>query len=151
MTRILYLPTESSLFTLESTLPPGRLILAVNSGKWLPPPGVPRPERPLRTLRAVRLGRETILIFRPMDMEQIYTAPAPAPSQLGQRQLEVLQCIAKGMTARQVAAQLGLSRRTVYLHLASIRHSLSAISTAEAVHRAAELGLCQPPVKGSGG
>jgi DNA-binding CsgD family transcriptional regulator len=93
------------------------------------------------------LGRDTILIFRPLDMEQMYPLPAPAPGQLGQRQLEVLQCIAKGMTTRQVAAQLGISRRTIYMHLAAIRRSLSAISTADAVRRAAELGLCLPPAK----
>jgi len=60
----------------------------------------------------------------------------------------VLQCVAQGMTTSQVAARLGLSRRTVYMHLAAIRRSFSVLSTAEAIQRAAELGLCQPPTPG---
>ena len=145
MTRILYLPSESAFYTLESSLPAGRLILAVNNGKWLPPTDISHSEQPVQTLRAVRLGRSTILIFRLLDNDQIH--PSPARSEpLGQRQMAVLQCVAEGMTTRQVAARLGMSRRTVYMHLAAIRRSFSAISTAEAVRRAAELGLCQPPV-----
>jgi len=145
MTRILYLPSESAFYTLDSSLPPGRLILAVNGGRWHPPDGIPRRDKMVAGLRAVRLGRSTILIFQPVENE--WTPPDTHPTgPLGQRQMQVLQCVAQGMTTRQVAARLGMSRRTVYLHLAAIRHSLSAVSTAEAIQRAAELGLCQPPV-----
>lgn len=147
MTRILYLPSESAFYTLDSPLPTAQLIVAVNSGKWLPPSGIPREEGATRTLRAVRLGRSTILIFRPLDLEQIQPAQDPAEP-LGSRQMAVLQCVAEGLTTRQVAARLGMSRRTVYMHLASIRRSFSAISTTEAVRRAVELGLCQPPGMG---
>ncbi len=145
MTRILYLPSESSFYTLDSNLPPGRLILAVNSGRWRPPDGLPRRDKAVAGLRAVRLGRNTILVFQLLDNELPPPDSHPA-GPLGQRQMQVLQCVAQGMTTRQVAARLGMSRRTVYLHLAAIRHSLSAVSTAEAIQRAAELGLCQPPV-----
>lgn len=145
MTRILYLPSEHAFYTLDSSLPPGRLILAINSGRWHPPNGIPRQDKLVTGLRAVRLGRSTILIFQPLENEQPSPDSHPA-GPLGQRQMQVLQCVAQGLTTRQVAARLGMSRRTVYLHLAAIRHSLSAVSTAEAIRRAAELGLCQPPV-----
>jgi len=144
MTRILYLPSESAFYTLDSHLPPARLITAVNSGKWLPPADIPREGRSIRTLRAVRLGRSTILIFRPLDLNQLHPEKDTVDP-LGSRQLAVLQCVAEGMTTRQVAGRLGMSRRTVYMHLAAIRRSFSAISTAEAIRLAAELGLCQPP------
>jgi DNA-binding CsgD family transcriptional regulator len=150
MTRILYLPSESAFYTLDSHLSPARLIMAVNSGKWLPPAEIPRAERSIRTLRAVRLGRSTILIFRPLDLEQTHPVQAPAEP-LGFRGMAVLQCVAEGMTTKQVAVRLGMSRRTVYMHLAAIRRSFSAISTAEAVRRAVELGLCQPPGMGKAG
>jgi DNA-binding CsgD family transcriptional regulator len=150
MTRILYLPSESAFYTLDSPVSPARLILAVNSGKWLPPAGIPHKERAIRTLRAIRLGRSTILIFRPLDMEQINPVQAP-DEPLGSRGMAVLQCVAEGMTTKQVAVRLGMSRRTVYMHLAAIRRSFCAISTAEAVRRAVELGLCQPPGMGKAG
>ena len=150
MTRILYLPSESAFYTLDSSLPPGRLILAVNGGRWRPPDGIPLRDKTVAGLRAVRLGRSTILIFQPVENE--LAPPDSHPTgPLGQRQMQVLQCVAQGMTTRQVAARLGMSRRTVYLHLAAIRHSLSAVSTAEAIQRAAELGLCQPPTSGNPG
>ncbi len=150
MTRILYLPSERAFYTLDSNLPPSRLILAVNSGRWRPPDAIPRRDKVVAGLRAVRLGRSTILIFQPLENE--LTPPDSHPTgPLGQRQMQVLQCVAQGMTTRQVAARLGMSRRTVYLHLAAIRHSLSAVSTAEAIQRAAELGLCQPTVSGKPG
>ncbi len=147
MTRILYLPSEHAFYTLDSSLPPGRLILAVNSGRWFPPTGIPRPEKRAAALRAVRLGRSTILIFQLMENE-LKPSDSHPTGPLGQRQIDVLQCVAQGMTTRQVAARLGLSRRTVYMHLAAIRRSFSALSTAEAIQRAAELGLCQPPTAG---
>lgn len=143
MTRILYLPSESAFYTLDSPLPPARLIAVVNSGEWLPPSGIKQEERSIRTLRAVRLGRSTILIFRPLDPEQVRPVQSQAVPP-GPRGMAVLQCVAAGMTTKQIAAQLGMSRRTVYLHLAAIRRSFNAISTVEAVRRAAELGLCTP-------
>ena len=150
MTRILYLPSESAFYTLDSPLPPARLMMAVNSGKWLPPANIPHEERAIRTLRAVRLGRSTILIYRQLDLEQIQPVQTPVEP-LGSRGMDVLQCVAEGMSTKQVAVRLGMSRRTVYMHLAAIRRSFSAISTAEAVRRAVELGLCEPPDMGKTG
>lgn len=150
MTRILYLPSESAFYTLDSALPPARLMMAVNSGKWLPPAHIPREARAVRALRAVRVGRSTILIYRPLDLEQIHPIQTPVES-LGSRGMDVLQCVAEGMSTKQVAVRLGMSRRTVYMHLAAIRRSFNAISTAEAIRRAVELGLCQPSGMGNTG
>jgi len=57
------------------------------------------------------------------------------------------------MTAVKIARMLGISRRTVFLHMAAIRRNLQAASMPEAVKRAIELGLCQTPTSGlpSGG
>jgi len=150
MTRIFFLPNENAFFTLESQVSPEKLVLAVNSGRWLPPTGLtttePASSRPIR-LHAVRIGRSTILIFSAVDPDQVQTGQL-ANSPLSKRQIAILQCLAQGMTTRQIAANLGIARRTVYLHLAAIRRSLRAISTSEAVSRAAELGLCQPLISG---
>lgn len=150
MTRILFLPNETAFYTLDSILTPEKLVSAVNSGRWLPPGEMPPSDSPApdrQILYAVRLGPNTVLIFHPIDLEQVKPG-RPAGEALSRRQIAVLQCLAQGMTTRQIAARLGISRRTVYLHMAAIRGSLRAISTAEAVNRAAELGLCQTPVSG---
>lgn len=150
MTRIFFLPNENAFYTLDSQLPPEKLVLAVNSGRWLPPAGLTTPE-PADTgqmrLNAVRLGQSTILIFCAVDLDQIQSGQL-TKSPLSKRQIAILQCLAQGMTTRQIAAKFGIARRTVYLHLAAIRRSLRAISTSEAVSRAAELGLCQPLISG---
>lgn len=150
MTRILFLPNDTAFYTLDSILTPEKLVSAVNSGRWLPPgetapsdPAAPTPAG----LHAVRLGPNTVLIFHSVDLDQV-KVKRPTDGLLSSRQIAVLQCLAQGMTTRQIAARLGISRRTVYLHLAAIRSSLRAISTAEAVNRAAEMGLCQPLISG---
>ncbi len=150
MTRILFLPNESTFNTLDSILTPEKLVSAVNSGRWFPPGEMPPSDSPALEkpiLQAVRLGPNTVLVFHPIDLDRVKFGREPGAA-LSSRQIAVLQCLAQGMTTRQIAARLGISRRTVYLHMAAIRGSLRAISTAEAVNRAAELGLCQPPVSG---
>lgn len=150
MTRILFLPNDTAFYTLDSILTPEKLIAAVNSGRWLPPgeimPSDPAAPTPIG-MHAVRLGQNTVLIFRSIELNHV-KAKQPTDGLLSSRQIAVLQCLAQGMTTRQIAARLGISRRTVYLHLAAIRSRMRAISTAEAVNHAAELGLCQPLVSG---
>lgn len=153
MTRILFIPNDTAFYTLDSNLTPEKLVIAVNSGRWFPPgeivPAAADPP-PQTALHAVRLSHETVLIFRAVDLERIESS-RHTKGPLSNRQIAILQCLAQGMTTKQIAARLGISRRTVYLHMAAIRRSLRAISTAEAVNRAAELGLCQPPKSGKPG
>lgn len=123
---------------------PLKLVLAVQNGSWKPPAGIPRPDTLRTPLRAARIGRSTVLIFRALDGDLTRPLVEPDPP-LGPQQMAVLQCMAGGMTTKQTAARLNISRRSVYLHLAAVRRRLSAASTAEAVRRAAEMGLCPPP------
>jgi len=149
MTRILFLPNDRTLFTLESTDPPEKLIQIVNQGTWqLPDPltggtSLPDPE----TLHAVRLGKSAILIFRPAD-PSFAEQTGSNQTLLNPRQLLILQHLSRGMTVMKIAGELGVSRRTVFLHMAAIRRKLRAASMPEAVRRAIELGLCQAPVSG---
>ena len=147
MTRILFLPDENAFYSLESDLKPDQLVLEVNQGRWRPPNRLlPGSGQHSVRLHAVRLGRSAVLVFRlPEGEETGDTSDEGKAEPLSERQLAVLQCLAQGMTTRQIAARLGIARRTVYLHLAAIRRNLGAASTGEAISRAAELGLCQPP------
>jgi DNA-binding NarL/FixJ family response regulator len=59
------------------------------------------------------------------------------------RQMEVLERVAKGLTSRVIASELGIAERTVKDHLAVIYARLDAGTRAEAVARAAALGLIE--------
>jgi DNA-binding CsgD family transcriptional regulator len=60
---------------------------------------------------------------------------------LTRRQIEVLRKLAQGMTNRDIAEELVLSPRTVEMHVANVLNKLGCNNRAEAVGRAAELGL----------
>jgi DNA-binding CsgD family transcriptional regulator len=54
---------------------------------------------------------------------------------------QMLTLVAQGMTDKQVAHELGLSPRTVEMHVALALRALSCANRAEAVHRAEKEGL----------
>ena len=60
---------------------------------------------------------------------------------LSRRQTQILGLVAKGLTDKQVARELGLSPRTVEMHVALALRALSCANRAEAVHRAGQEGL----------
>jgi DNA-binding NarL/FixJ family response regulator len=62
---------------------------------------------------------------------------------LTRRQREILQLVAQGQTNAEIARALVLSSRTVEMHVANILAILDSRSRAEAVRRAAELGLLE--------
>jgi len=61
------------------------------------------------------------------------------------RELEVLQLIVDGKSAKQIAAQLGLSANTVAVHRANIMNALGIHKTAELVVYAIRKGLVNLP------
>lgn len=60
---------------------------------------------------------------------------------LTRRQFEVLQLVAEGFTNQEIGNQFILSTRTVDMHVSNILKRLDCRSRAEAVRKAAELGL----------
>jgi DNA-binding NarL/FixJ family response regulator len=66
--------------------------------------------------------------------------PAPAVT-LTERETEVLRLVAKGLTAKQVAARLVLSHRTVQNHVQNAMIKLQLHNRAELVRYALEQGL----------
>jgi DNA-binding NarL/FixJ family response regulator len=69
---------------------------------------------------------------------QSETAPVDP---LTERELQILILTGKGFTNKAIAAQLGISDRTVQNHLANIFQKLNAESRTEAVMRAVSLGI----------
>lgn len=65
---------------------------------------------------------------------------------LTDREREVLQLVAEGLTSRAIAERLGLSPRTVESHRANVMAKLRTPSTAGLVRLVAERGLLPPAV-----
>jgi DNA-binding NarL/FixJ family response regulator len=62
------------------------------------------------------------------------------PEHFSERELQVLKLAAKGMSNKEIAAQLALSVRTVQSHLGNIFDKLGVSSRTEAVLRALKEG-----------
>jgi DNA-binding NarL/FixJ family response regulator len=60
---------------------------------------------------------------------------------LSKRELEVLECLAQGKTTLQIASDLYVSDNTVKTHVRHILGKLEAANRAEAVSKAAQMGL----------
>jgi DNA-binding NarL/FixJ family response regulator len=76
------------------------------------------------------------------EYRRIATGPAvPDTPQLTDRETEVLRLVAKGLTAKQVAARLVLSHRTVQNHVQNAMGKLQVRNRAGLVRYAIEAGL----------
>ena len=99
-----------------------------------------------RTIRAAAQG-QTLLkpeIIQQLLSTSISQGPIPntkGQSELTQREIEVLNCVARGDTSKQVAIQFGITERTVKAHLTSIYQKLMVDSRAAAVAKAMKIGI----------
>lgn len=96
-----------------------RAILLVSEGK-----SVLSPDITARVLKAVSSGQSLT-----------------PDSGLSKREMEVLDCLAQGMTSAQIASDLYISENTVKTHVRHILEKLEAANRAEAVSKAVQLGL----------
>ena len=69
------------------------------------------------------------------------TSSEPEPVLLSGREREIIACVARGLSDREIAEQLVLSPHTVHRHVANIRRKLGRTSRTAAVAEAARLGL----------
>jgi NarL family two-component system response regulator YdfI len=96
------------------------------------------------TIRAASRG-ETLL--RPEIMKRVLAqgnesgAAISAPTDLTERELEVLRGVAQGERSKEIAFRLGITDRTVKAHLASIYNRLGVDSRAAAIAVAAQRGI----------
>jgi len=70
-----------------------------------------------------------------------HEAGGPEHVALSSREREILACVARGLSDREIAEQLVLSSHTVHRHVANIRRKLGRTSRTAAVAEAARLGL----------
>lgn len=96
--------------------------------------------------RAINLVAEGKSVLSPEVTSRVLKAVSsshgiPADIALSKRELDVLKCLAKGMTSAQIAAELYISENTVKTHVRHILEKLEASNRAEAVSRAIQLGI----------
>jgi DNA-binding NarL/FixJ family response regulator len=106
------------------------------------------PEQLLEAIRTVHAG-ESVLhpsIARKL-MQEIKHPPElpPAAEPLTPRELEVLQCLAQGLSNREIAAELSVSIRTVTTHVRNILDKLQLANRTQAALYAQEQGIASKP------
>lgn len=60
---------------------------------------------------------------------------------LTEKEMLVLQAVARGFRSKEIAFDMGISERTVKAHLTNIYQKLEVTSRAEAIKAAVELGM----------
>ena len=99
------------------------------------------PEELVAGLRAVMRGEQFLSSdLRQRRAEQPESALDPL-HRLTSREHEVFLLLVRGKTPKQVAAELGIGQKTVYIHRASVMGKLNAGSELELYRMASERGL----------
>ncbi|MFJ6196673.1 LuxR C-terminal-related transcriptional regulator [Micromonospora sp. NPDC092111] len=126
----------------DGSAPPGRVSLAV----WQRTGGNPYA---LTELLAVHAGRGPEALARePLPEHLRMPAPrvaVPPDAELTGREVEVLGCLVAGMSNKQAARALGISVRTVTVHVSNLLRKTGSASRTEAAlwavqHRAPDVG-----------
>jgi DNA-binding NarL/FixJ family response regulator len=96
-----------------------------------------------RAIQAVAAGEA---IFGPQVarrlMDHFAAAPVASPfPDLSEREREILQLVARGLTNQQIADRLGIAPKTVRNHVSNIFGKLEVRDRAQAVARARDAGL----------
>jgi len=106
------------------------------------------PEHLLEAIRTVRRGESALHptiarklmqeISRPSDLPQVQEPLTP-------RELEVLECLARGQSNREIAEELSVSVRTVTTHVRHILDKLHLANRTQAALYALEQGIVPKP------
>jgi len=95
----------------------------------------------LDTLRKVQAGEEVLSPQLAASMLSVADDAPGAEDLLSERQTEILQMIADGLSTKQVARELGITQKTVHNHLNAIYRRLDTQSLTHAVLSAVRLGI----------
>ncbi len=136
MTRIVYLPDEKTVIVTESTVPAWRLAEGFNRGTIRL--GLPVGSSSGGRLHALASG--SLVVVLAGEMLAGAEAGSPTP-ELNWRMRQVLQGLAEGLDAKQLAAQLGISTRTVYVYIARLKAALGAETRAQIVRQGIARGI----------
>lgn len=96
--------------------------------------------------RAIQRVQEGMSVLSPEVTRQVLQAVhndagRAGDAGLSEREMDVLQCLAQGMTTVQVGETLFISENTVKTHVRHILEKLQASNRAEAVSKAIQMGI----------
>ena len=95
----------------------------------------------LDTLRRAMAGEEVLSPQLAASMLTAAEGSSESEELLSDRQTEILQMIADGLSTKQVARELGITQKTVHNHLNAIYRRLDTQSLTHAVLSAVRLGI----------
>jgi DNA-binding NarL/FixJ family response regulator len=97
---------------------------------------------PEELIRGVRAAARRESPFAPKVARTLLDARAARPeTQLSERELDVLRCVAKGLPNKLIARNLGISEKTVKAHLTRIFQQLGVTDRTQAALWAREHGM----------
>jgi NarL family two-component system response regulator LiaR len=107
------------------------------------------PDTMLRAIRAVAHGESLLSpAIAQKVMRQVAALPGEQPAgrdplcdELTERELQVLTCVGQGQSNKEIAAELGISEKTVKNHIANIFSKLHVCDRTQAVLYAIRKGL----------
>lgn len=106
------------------------------------------PDHLLEAIRNVYRGESALHPSVARKLMQEIKRPSvlpPAPEPLTPREVEVLQCLARGLSNREIANELSVSVRTVTTHVRNILDKLHLANRTQAALYAHDHGLDQKP------
>jgi DNA-binding CsgD family transcriptional regulator len=129
----------------KSELEPEQLATKIHSGDWS---FVGREDAWFSRLprRSIILGGMVVVIEGPPVQPGPENAVRLLEIEFTRRQLQILECLMEGLTARQIAVRLKISKRTTDEHLAAIRQKLEARTNTQSLGRAVALGYWKPKI-----
>jgi DNA-binding NarL/FixJ family response regulator len=133
-------PTPVIVFTVFDT--DDRILHAVRAGaRGYLLKSAPREE----LFAAVRVVRDGGSLLQPVVatrlLDRMSGGAGDGPADLTERELEVMQILAKGLPNKEIAGVLSISERTVKFHVSSLLRKLDVGNRTEAVAVAVERGL----------
>lgn len=101
-------------------------------------------EELFKAIRAVHKGEsliQPVVASKLIDRFAELSRRAPSGEQLTERELEILQLMAKGAANKEISAQLSISESTVKTHISNIFQKLGVNDRTEAVTEALRRGI----------
>lgn len=102
---------------------------------------IPADATPAEIEAAVQAVHAGLIVTAPEFVQESEPASADLVDPLSERELEVLDLLAEGLSNKLIAHRLNISEHTVKTHVASIFGKLGASSRTEAVSQAIRRGL----------